>query len=126
MTAANEQPKNQTIMKLLNQMLSGSITGLIGLFATSVMAADAAQYSSKAALLNPGTESSAVNVKLSAVAQPAYSVSSKSWLWPSRSAGSIATHSESATFLASDYNSKKAVRGEREPVQPVLQIAPLK
>lgn len=126
-TAANEQRKNETIMKHWNQILSGSITGLMGLVATSVMAADAAQYSSKAALFGSRTEPYAMNVGVSAVAHLAPAVGSKPWLWPSQPVMSMAVKSKKpTTLLLNNYNSKKSVRGERESVQPVFHIAPLK
>src|SRR5947209_2737957 len=81
-TAANKQITNQAIMKPLNQICSGSITGLIGLVATSVMATDTAQYSSKAALLGSRSGPSSANVEISTLAQSAYVVSSKRWQWP--------------------------------------------
>ena len=126
-TAANKQTTNQTIMKPLNQIWSGSITGLIGLVATSVMATDTAQYSSKAALLGSRSEPSSANVEISTLAQSAYAVSSKRWQWPRQPIMSVmAKSADSTTLLANDYNSKKAVRGEHESVQPLFKIAPLK
>lgn len=95
--------------------------------ATSVMAADVSQYSSKAYLHRPHVElPSTVNIAVSAATQPVYVTSSKPWLTPSRPAVEIAPKTMPETFLADRYNSKKAAHGLNEPTQSVFEVAPLK
>jgi hypothetical protein len=116
------------IMKHLNQILLVSVvTGLTG-FGTTALAADASQYSSKAALFGRRAEPAWVaKPEVAKAAPPVTVASSKPWLKPTPAAADRAVRTaEPQALLADSYNSKKAARGGHEPAPPVFQIAPLK